>query len=268
MRRVNVPSAPGNRYVGLVLLFSTAKASRSRFFRTGSCNACASAQPTVGIKHLARKDANSIGLLGSGWQAGGQLMAACVARSIKTISCFSPNRERREPFAKEMTKRLGIEVKAVDTAESAMTDVDIAMCGTSAVEPVFFERWIRSGMHLSAIKGEEIEPAAIRRSDRVVVHTNVEPPLNVFSTALHPHGEAGHGKSKDAVDLRKLPTLWSMLAGQVEKRQSDDEVTCMINAQGIGYQFAAAGMVGLPTRRRPQDRAELPTEWFTEDVPN
>ena len=151
-----------------------------------------------------------------------------------------------------------------------MTDVDIAMCGTSTVEPVFFERWIRPGMHLSAIKGEEIEPAAIRRADRVVVHTNVEPPINVFSKALHaPHGERGHGKAKDAVDLRKLPMLWSMLAGQAEKRKSDDEVTCLINAQGIGYQFAAAGIAGL---QQGQGRwalgQELPTDWFTEDVPN
>lgn len=269
-RRVNVPSAPGNRYVGLVLLFSTVNGEPLAIFPDGIMQRMrVGATNGLGIKYLARKDASSIGLLGSGWQAGGQLMAACVARNIEKIRCFSPNRNRREAFAKDMTKRLGIEVEPVDDAESALTNVDIAMCGTSTVEPVFFERWIGPGLHISAIKAEEIEPAAIRRADRVVVHTNSEPPLNVYSKGLHsPHAKADDGKPAETIDLRKFPMLWSMLAGQTGKRQSDDEVTCLINAQGIGYQFAAAGSLVYNKAKAMGIGQELPTDWFTEDVPN
>ena len=270
MRRVNVPSAPGNRYVGLVLLFSTVNGEPLAIFPDGIMQRMrVGATNGLGIKHLARKDAKHVGILGSGWQAGGQLMAACAARDIETIRCFSPNRDRREAFAKDMTKRLGREVVPVDSADSAMAKVDIAMCGTSTVEPVFFERWIGPGLHISAIKGEEVEPAAIRRADRVVVHTNSEPPINFYSKALHaPHSGGGHGHAKDGIDLRKFPMLWSMLAGQTEKRKSDDEVTCLINAQGIGYQFAAAGSLVYRKAKEMGMGQELPTDWFTEDVPN
>ena len=97
-RRVKVPAAPNGRYVGLVLLFGTRPASRWRSIRTASCSACGSA-PTCGLaaKYLARAEAR-VALLGTGWQAGGQLMAICAVRTIKRIRCFSPNAQRRKDF--------------------------------------------------------------------------------------------------------------------------------------------------------------------------
>src|SRR6266576_1816998 len=56
----------------------------------------------LGVKYLARKNAKSVGILGSGWQAGTQLMAACAVRKIETIRCFSPNRDHCAAFAREM----------------------------------------------------------------------------------------------------------------------------------------------------------------------
>src|SRR4029078_4285723 len=99
-----------------------------------------------------------------------------AVRDIKTIRCFSPNRNRREAFAREMTRTLGIEVVPVDDAESAFNGVDIAMCAPNTIDYIFFERWSRPALHITSIKEEEIEPAAIRRADRGVVHTNSEPP--------------------------------------------------------------------------------------------
>jgi ornithine cyclodeaminase/alanine dehydrogenase-like protein (mu-crystallin family) len=269
MRRVVVPSAPGNRYVGLVLLFSTANGEPLAIFQDGIMQRTrVGAANGLGVKYLARKDAKSVGLLGSGWQASGQLLAACAVRDIQKIRCFSPNRNRRETFAKQMTKTLGIEVVPVDDAESAFTGVDIAMCATNTIDYIFFERWIRPGLHITSIKEEEIEPAAVRRADRVVVHTNSEPPINVYSKGLHTPHKTEAREVKDKLDLRKLPTLWSMLAGQTGKRQSEDEVTCLVNAQGTGYQFAAAGWLVYKKAKAMGIGHELPTEWFTEDVPN
>jgi ornithine cyclodeaminase/alanine dehydrogenase-like protein (mu-crystallin family) len=34
----------------------------------------------VSTKYLARQDAETVGLIGSGWQAGAQVMAVCEAR--------------------------------------------------------------------------------------------------------------------------------------------------------------------------------------------
>src|SRR5205807_1041701 len=94
MRRVKVPAAPGGRYVGLVLLFSSQTGEPLAIMPDGVMQRIrVGAANGLGIKYLARKNASAVGILGSGWQAGAQLMAVCAVRDIKTIRCFSPDRD-------------------------------------------------------------------------------------------------------------------------------------------------------------------------------
>src|SRR5947209_15169471 len=100
MRREKVPAAPNNRYVGLVLLFSVENGEPLAILPDGVMQRMrVGAANGLGIKYLARENATSIGILGSGWQAGAQLMAACAVREISTIRCFSPSAQNREKFA-------------------------------------------------------------------------------------------------------------------------------------------------------------------------
>jgi ornithine cyclodeaminase/alanine dehydrogenase-like protein (mu-crystallin family) len=161
MRRVKVPAAPGGRYVGLVLLFSSQTGEPLAIMPDGVMQRIrVGAANGIGVKYLARKSANLVGILGSGWQAGAQLMAVCAVRDIKTIRCFSPNRDRRKVFAREMSAALGVEVVPVPQPEDALGGADIALCATNSIDNVFFERWIEPGMHVSSIKITEIELAA------------------------------------------------------------------------------------------------------------
>src|ERR1700688_1321585 len=108
LRREKVPAAPGNRYVGLVLLFSTENGEPLAIFPDGVMQRIrVGAANGLGVKYLARKDAKSVGILGSGWQAGAQLMAVCAVRDIEAIRCFSPNRDHCAAFAREMSDVLG-----------------------------------------------------------------------------------------------------------------------------------------------------------------
>src|SRR6202795_4904492 len=112
VRREKVPAAPGNRYVGLVLLFSTENGEPLAILPDGVMQRMrVGAANGLGIKYLAREDAEGVGILGSGWQAGAQLMAACAARRIVSIRCFSPNAEGCASFAQWMTALLGVEVR-------------------------------------------------------------------------------------------------------------------------------------------------------------
>src|SRR5215471_12132392 len=180
MRRVKVPAAPNGRYVGLVLLFSSENGEPLAILPDGVMQRIrVGATNGLGVKYLAREDATSVGILGSGWHAGAQLMAVCAVREIETIRCFSPNYSHCEAFAREMSSVLGVEVKSVRHPEDAVGAVDIAMCATNSVDNIFFERWIEPGMHLSSIKVPEIEMAAIKRANRLVIHTHDARPLHV-----------------------------------------------------------------------------------------
>jgi ornithine cyclodeaminase/alanine dehydrogenase-like protein (mu-crystallin family) len=268
-RRVKVPAAPNDRYVGLVLLFSTDNGEPLAIFPDGVLQHIrVGATNGLGVKYMARENAETIGLLGSGWQAETQLTAACSVRNIKDIRCFSPNKDNRESFSKRMSEVLEIPVTAVDHAEDAMRGVDLAMCGTNSIDPIFFADWIEPGMHLSSIKKPEIDVAAVQAADRVAVHTHDTEPIIVVSKAARNY-EENEQKSWEAgkeLDFSSFPTLPELINGDVKGRENDQEVTCFLNNLGMGYQFAAAGSVIYRRAKEEGAGNDLPTDWFTETV--
>lgn len=269
VRREKVPAAPGDRYVGLVLLFSTENGEPLAIFPDGVMQRMrVGAANGLGAKYLARKNAKTVGILGSGWQAGAQLMAICAVRPIETIRCFSPNADNRAAFSRQVSETLGIEVAPVDTPEEAIRGADVVMCATNTLDPIFFARWIEPGMHLSSIKRPEIEANAVKRADRVVIHTHDTRPIHVLTKDLVvPEKADGRGwEVAEDIDFDKLPTLPDLIAGRAEGRRSDREVTCFINNLGLGYQFAAAGSLLYRKAKESGAGHDLPTDWFTEDV--
>jgi len=266
--REKVPAANG-RYVGLVLLFSSENGEPLAILPDGVMQRMrVGAANGLGIKYLARKDASTVGILGCGWQAGAQLMAACTVRKVRSIRCFCPTKARREAFADEMSGLLGVEVIAGDQPEAALAGADLAMCASNSLDPIFFERWVVPGVHLSSIKLPEIEPSAIKRADRLVLHAHEESPIHVTTRELALAKKANeHGWSgRREIDFDRLPTLPDLIVGRAAGRQSDGEITCFLNNIGLGYQFAAAGAVVYRKARDSGLGRELPTEWFTEDV--
>ena len=269
VRREKVPAAPNNRYCGLVLLFSAENGEPLAIMPDGVMQRMrVGAANGLGVKYLARRDARTVGILGSGWQAGAQLMAVCAVRSIESIRCFSPNRGHREEFCRQMSALLGVEVVPVEQTEDAVAGADIVMCATNTLDSVFFERWVTPGLHLSSIKRPEIELKALARADRLVLHSQDASPLHVTTRDLaFAETDKQRGWSTDiGLDFRKLPTLPELIIGKVTGRASDQEVTCFMNNIGLGYQFAAAGAVVYRNAKANGLGHELPTDWFTEDV--
>src|SRR4051794_20540228 len=115
--RHKVPAANG-RYVGLVLLFSSENGEPLAILPDGVMQRMrVGAANGLGMKYLARKNATSVGILGCGWQAGAQLMAACAVRKITLIRCFSPTKANCDAFAAQMSTFLGVEVIPVGQPE-------------------------------------------------------------------------------------------------------------------------------------------------------
>ncbi|MFM1813795.1 MAG: Ornithine cyclodeaminase 2 [Pseudomonadota bacterium] len=269
VRREKVPAA-GGRWVGLVLLFSTENGEPLAIMpdgvmqrmRVAACNG-------LGAKYMAREDASDVGILGSGWQAGSQLMAITSVRKVKRIRCFSPSEENRKKFAEEISPIVGVDVEPVGSPEDAISKADVVLCATNTVDPIFFEKWIEPGMHLSSLKRPEIEPAAYAKADRVAIHTNDPKPLHFSTSELHEDqedGVKGWSALVEEVDFKNLPTLPEMIAGKYKGRTKPEEVTAFLNNLGLGYQFAAVGSVVYRKAKEQGAGTELPTEMFTQDV--
>ena len=269
-RRVKVPRAPGDRWVGLVLLFSIKNGEPLAIFPDGVVQRMrVGGASGLGIKYMARKNAKSVALIGSGWQAGAQAMAAAAVRDIETIRCFSPNRENREAFCRQMEPRIGVEMKPMASAEAAVKDADIVLCATNSAANIFTRSWIEPGMHLCTIRDGELEPAAIAAADVLVIHD----PGNLSDSHILttgnisiPDQETEVASSPELKDIASAPVLADVVAGKVSGRTADDQVTCFLNYHGLGFQFAATGMAFYKKARDLGKGRELPTEWFTENV--
>jgi alanine dehydrogenase len=269
IRREKIPAAPGGRYTGLVLLFSCENGEPLAILPDGVMQRLrVGAANGLGAKYLAREDARTVGILGTGWQAGAQLMAICAVRAIELVRAFSPNHEHRETFAREMSARLGIEIAPVAQPEEAISGADVVMCASNSLDAIFFERWVEPGVHLSSIKQPEIEVKALKRADRIVLHYHEESPIHVTTKNLalaKKANEHGSSMSKE-IDFDAFPTLPDLITGKAQGRQSAGEITCFMNNIGLGYQFAAAGSVVYRKAKESGRGHQLPTEWFTEDV--
>jgi ornithine cyclodeaminase/alanine dehydrogenase-like protein (mu-crystallin family) len=210
------------------------------------------------------------GLLGTGWQAGGQAAAIAAVRPIERIVCYSPDRARCQAFASETAKRLGIDVMAAASALEAVEGADVVMCATSSMQPVLSADWIEPGMHISSLKRLELDASAAAAADVVVTHIRTAPAQIVRTSGadLARETEIGKAALSKALMQDKLPDLADLVLKRIPGRRSENDVTLFLNYAGLGYQFAATGHVVWRRARERGIGRELDTSWFTSEAPS
>ncbi|MCY4489281.1 MAG: ornithine cyclodeaminase family protein [Deltaproteobacteria bacterium] len=272
-RRVKVPLAMGNKYVGLVLLFSTATGELLAIFPDGLVQAIrVGVTNALSAKYMARPESSVLGIYGSGWQARSGLLAMCAAMPIREVRVYSPTEQHRRAFAREMDGRVEADVRAVDVPEHAAHGADIVLMTTNALVPFFPEDWIHEGMHIATVRSSEMALDALLRCDRLVVSSREAARLVTLPGEEERIPEAGEGDyrreelSGTEADWSRKPELGEVMAGKVAGREGEAEVTCMLNYVGLGLQFAAAGARIYELARERSLGRDLPTEWFSQDL--
>jgi alanine dehydrogenase len=152
--------APGGRWSGLIILYSMTTSMTTAEplmispdgyisrLRVGATNALAA-------RYLARQDASVLALLGTGWQAGGQLMAHCAVRPIEEVRVFSPNPSNRDRFCRELQPRVKARLVSVDSAESAVRQADIIATQLDGAGPPNELAQARCSLQRSQSSGDE-----------------------------------------------------------------------------------------------------------------
>ena len=114
-----------------------------------------------------------LGLIGSGFEARGQVETIARAIEVRQVRVYSPNRERRSAFAAEMTKGLGIRVDTADSARAAV-DAPLVVLATRATAPVVEGAWFSAGAVIVSIGStrpelREVDDQTLARAGRVIV---------------------------------------------------------------------------------------------------
>jgi ornithine cyclodeaminase/alanine dehydrogenase-like protein (mu-crystallin family) len=262
-RRVKQPLA-GGRWVGLVLLFSTDTGALLAMFPDGVMQRMrVGAASGLALKHLARENVSTLALIGTGWQAGAQLMAARAVRRFKEVRVYSPRPESRAAFALEHK-----EIALVDSIEACVMGADVILAATSSMVRVIEPKWLKPGMHIGCIKSQEIDGEVLDRCDRVFVHNRQQAKQinNVMPGTPNVKEEHEAGWWKEPARSARYPDLGELLSGKAPGRKSAKEITCFANNVGTGLQFAAAGAAVLKKAREQSVGTDLPDDWFSEDV--
>jgi len=278
--KTKVPAAPGDKYVGLVMLFSTVTGEPLAMFPDGVVQRMRVASSSaLAARYLAREDASTMALFGSGWQAGSHVPAMCAVRALKRINVFSPTKANREAFVKDMQPKVTAELRAVNSPEEAIQDADIIAATTNSLSRVVSADWVKPGLHLTCVRVPELGDDTIRKVDRLVIHAHQHAPTN-FIAGYGEEGIAAH----DAIDIIKkgpaharevdvehpfwlsAPALKDLVTGKAQGRANAQESTCFLNNIGIGLQFAAVGAALYSEAKTRGVGRELPTDWFLESV--
>lgn len=270
MRRVKVPAAPGDRYVGLVLLFSTHNGEPLVICPDGVMQrARVGATNGIAAKYMAREDATSLAVLGSGWQAGAQVTAHAAVRTLTDVRVYSPNKENRDAFAAEMSEELNLDVKSCSSGEEACKGASMVACATNAIMPVFMRDWLEPGIHIGTIRpgATEVEKAAWSSIDLFALldHDDNAELIYTHGVQVGEDKVGSYGVEQDDWHA-SLATLPQIINGDREGRTSDEQVSCFFNNLGMGYQFAATGYVVYNKAKEAGLGHELPTDMFTETV--
>lgn len=262
-RRVKQPLANG-RWVGLVLLFSTETGALLAMFPDGVMQRLrVGAASGLALNRLARKDVETLALIGTGWQAGAQLMAARAVRRFRKVKVFSPRAESRAAFVAEFP-----DVQPVETIEQCVAGADVIAASTSSMVRVIDPAWLKPGMHVACIKTQEIDGEVLERCDRVIVHDRrqAKQENNVMPGTPNAPADKESGWWYDPRYTGKYPDLGELLEGLAPGRTRDQEITCFANNVGSGLQFAAAGAFVLKKAREHRVGHDLPDDWFSETV--
>ena len=123
----------------------------------------------VSARHLARQDAHTLAIIGTGVQARSHLDALPLVRDFRDIRAWSPNRVNLQTFVATAP----VQVHAAASPEEAIRGADVVVLATSAVNPVLLNDWVAPGTHVIAVGAcrptqREMEGALLARA-RVIV---------------------------------------------------------------------------------------------------
>jgi ornithine cyclodeaminase/alanine dehydrogenase-like protein (mu-crystallin family) len=199
--------------------------------RTGAASA-------VATKHLARQDASTVGIFGSGKQARTQLLGVSRVRKLTRAVVYSPNEDRRTVFAKEMSSECGVEVVPAKVPEEAARGLDVISTATKSREPVLFGAWLSPGQHINAAGSNflgkaEIDIEVVKRSNVVVIDSKDQGRLEA--------GDLVAALDLGVLDWIDVAELGRVVAMRSPGRQSAEDIT-LFKSLGIGLEDIAVAI--------------------------
>ncbi|MDU9349335.1 MULTISPECIES: ornithine cyclodeaminase family protein [Staphylococcus] len=177
----------------------------------------------VATKYLARENAETLCVIGTGDQAQGLIEAVLAVRDIKRIQLYNRTYRKAVTFAETVQQQYQyVDVTVMENVDDAIANADVIVTATNATQPVF-NKSLEAGVHVNAVGSfksdmQELPSHAIANADKVIVEAS-EAALEETGDLITPIKEGLFGEKDLYGELGEIVS--SHLAG----RESDDEIT-------------------------------------------
>lgn len=237
----------------------------------------------IGVKYMARKDAEVVGMLGSGGMARSHMDAFMAVRNIKKLQVYSPTKANREAFGREMAARHNIEVQVCDSPEQIYKGAHIVASLTDSAVSVLDGNLIEKGAHVIIVGSEgRPDPATMDKIDvylrfgdtpPATGHPEFETDAEYIAWEARPDqpkfGNGRWGTRARGVFLpEKRISLADILDGKRQAALSDQQITWSERGNLQGAQFYAVAGKVYELAKAAGKGYELPTSLFLQNIRN
>lgn len=232
----SAPDRPSHQ--GVVVLFDPESGAPVCIADAGEITAIRTAAASaVATDALARPDAASLAIIGTGLQAATHARAIARVRSLRSITVWGRSPERVRAFVDRMQPEFPIALSAAASAEEAVRTADLICTVTAAAEPVVHGAWVRPGAHVNAVGSSYAGPAEID-NDLVVRSRFI---VDSREGILRQGAEFLRAKQAGLIgDDHIAAEIGQVLAGDVPGRRTPDEITIYKSIGHIVQDLAAA----------------------------
>lgn len=254
---------PGT-FMGVIMLFDSTDGALVGIVHDGIIQHVRTASTAgVACRHLARPDASTVGMLGSGGMAEAYLEAFDCVRDLTEVRVYSPTEANRNAYAERMTDRLGVPVEPVDRPAAAATGADIVATCTNALSQVYDPAWMEPGQFIVNVGPVEMPddmPALVDRAYRTREASGID---HVIGT---PEERERLGEFYPEPSAGGYTPIVDVIDGTDPGRRSDEEVIFHQNQAIGGLQFVAIGSLVVAAAVEAGAGTVLPIEWFQESI--
>jgi alanine dehydrogenase len=190
---------------------------------------------------LARKDAETLCMIGAGALAPHLVEAHCAVRPIRQVLWWNRSRPAVERAIAALAPRLPkVALVAADDLHDAISFADIISTATMATEPLVKGVWLRSGTHLDLVGGYRPD---MREADDDCINFAARHYVDARFTTLEVAGDLTQPITSGALDPASVIDMEQVARDQKPKRISEDEITWFKSGGGGHEDLATAWTV-------------------------
>lgn len=204
------------------------------------------AATAVAAKYLALADAKTLAVIGCGAQGRASVEALRVVRPIAEVLAYDVDAAQADRFAREMTERHRIDVRAVASVDEAVRGADAVVTCTTARTAILDVHHLRPGLFIAAVgadnpEKQELTPALLGKTRIVADILDQAAAMGDLHHAL----ESGVLRREDIHG-----ELADVICGRIDGRTSAGEIF-VFDSTGTALQDVAVASIAV---QRAMDR--------------